>query len=149
MTVLRPKLTYLGLAFTVIALLWPTSALAVQGHGGAEGLVAHQFGHFLFILGLCYLFHQIFLGRFQDPGWFEFKAFILLLVLWNLLTFTGHWMREFVDPGKFSKVDGLAVAMTIDGPWDALFYLTRLDHLLLVPAFVSLLLALLKWRSQP
>ena len=148
MTVRRPVITSFGLSLTVIVLLWPSSALAVQGHGGAEGLVAHQIGHALFISGLSYLFYKIYWARFKDSGWFEFKAFLLVLVFWNLLTFTGHWMREFVDSGKFSKVDGRVVAMTIDGPWDVFFYLTRLDHLLLVPAFLLLLLALRKWRQQ-
>jgi hypothetical protein len=31
---------------------------------------------------------------------------------------------------------------------DALFYFSRLDHLLLLPAFLCLLAALLKWRKQ-
>ena len=145
----KPIITSCALPLVIITLLWPTAALAVQGHGGAEGLVAHQFGHALFIFGLSYLFYKIYLARLEDPGWFEFKAFLWVLVLWNLLTFTGHWMREFVDPGKFSKVDGRVIAMAIDGPWDAFFYLTRLDHLLLVPAFLLLLLSLRKWRLQP
>ena len=134
---------------TFIVLLRPSSALAVQAHGGAEGLVVHQIGHLLFILGISYLFYRVDLARFKDPGWFEFKTFLRVLILWNLLTFTGHWMREFVDPGKFSKVDNHVVAMTIAGPWDAFFYLTRLDHLLLVPAFLLLFMALRKWRRQP
>lgn len=130
-------------------LLWPSSAMAVQGHGGAEGLVAHQLGHILFIIGISYLLFKVYLDRFRESGWFEFKAFLWLLIFWNFLTFTGHWMREFVDSGKFSRLDNHVVAMFIDDPWDALFYLTRLDHLLLVPAFIFLLFALRKWRMQP
>ena len=138
-----------SLILITITLLWPSSVLAVQGHGGAEGLVAHQIGHALFVVGIGYLLYKIYLARFSDPGWLEFKAFLWLLISWNFLTFTGHWMREFVDQSKFSKVDGYVVAMTIDGPWDAFFYLTRLDHLFLVPSFLLLLLALRKWRWQP
>ncbi|MEN8136526.1 MAG: hypothetical protein ABFS18_13475 [Thermodesulfobacteriota bacterium] len=130
-----------------MTLLWPAAALAVQGHGGAEGLVAHQIGHALFVMGLCYLFYKIKLARFNEPGWVEFKAFLWVLIFWNMLTFTGHLMREFVAPGKFSKVAGHVVHMNINGPWDIFFYLTRLDHLLLVPAFFLLFLALRKWRA--
>jgi hypothetical protein len=133
----------------ISALLWPTSALAVQGHGGAEGLVSHQIGHTLFVVGISYLLYKIHRIRFVDSGWFEFKAFLWVMVLWNLLTFTGHWMREFVDLTKFSKVDGHVISIAIGGPWDAFFYLTRFDHLLLVPAFFLLLLSLRKWRLQP
>jgi hypothetical protein len=129
-------------------LLWPSSALAVQAHGGAEGLVAHQLGHLLFILGIGYLFYKIGRARFTGAGWFEFKTFLWLLLSWNLLTFSGHWMGEFVDQSKFFRVDGRVAGMAIDGAWDAIFYLTRLDHLLLAPAFLLLLLALRKWRRQ-
>ena len=148
MTVRKPVIAFCSLVFLIVTFLWPAAALAVQGHGGAEGLVAHQIGHGLFILGLSYLFFNIKLARFNKPGWFEFKAFLWMLFLWNLLTFTGHLMKEFVDSGKFAKIAGHVAHMSIDGPWDLLFYLTRLDHLLLVPAFFLLLLALRKWRGQ-
>jgi hypothetical protein len=134
---------------TISFIMRPSPALAVQAHGGAEGLVSHQIGHVLFVFGIGYLFYIVRRSRFENPGWSEFKVFLWLLILWNLLTFTGHWMREFVDPGKFLKVNDNIVGMTIDGPWDAFFYLTRLDHLLLVPAFFMLLLGLRKWRRQP
>ncbi len=149
MQVKRGVTMYYGLWATVIILLWPTAVPAVQGHGGAEGLVAHQGGHLFFVLGIGYLLYKIYRSRFNDPGWIEFKSFLWLLICWNLLTFTGHWMREFLEPGKLIKDEGRTVEMTIDGAWDFLFYLTRLDHLLLVPAFLLLFLALRKWRRQP
>lgn len=132
--------------FLAMTMVWPSSVLAVQQHGGAEGLVAHQMGHGLFVFGIIYLLYKIEADRFKSSGWGEFKVFLWLLILWNFLTFAGHWMREFVDQSKFSKIDGYITSMTIHGPWDFFFYLTRLDHLLLVPAFVLLLLALRKWR---
>ena len=36
----------------------------------------------------------------------------------------------------------------ISGPVDVLFYFSRLDHLLLLPAFLCLLTALTKWRKH-
>lgn len=149
MMVRKPSITSCSLPLLIIAMLWPASALAVQGHGGAEGLVSHQTGHVLFIVGLSYLLYKIHNTRFTAPGWVEFRAFLWTLVCWNMLTFTGHWMRELVDQSKFSKAGGHIISMTIDGPGDLFFYLTRLDHLLLLPAFFLLLLALRKWRSQP
>lgn len=149
MMVKRKITTVNGLLLTAVFLLWPQAAFAVQGHGGAEGLVSHQIAHGLFFSGIGYLLYKIHSARFKDPGWFEFKAFLWLLACWNLLTFSGHWMREFVAQNKFHKIDGHVVSMTIDGAWDAFFYLTRLDHLLLVPSFLLLLVALRKWRNQP
>ena len=57
-------------------------------------------------------------------------------------------MREHVDPATYTRVNNQIVSYQIDGIVDGYFYLTRLDHLLLVPAFVFLLLSLRKWRQQ-
>jgi hypothetical protein len=122
--------------------------MAVQQHGGAEGLVAHQIAHLLFIVGIGYLLSKIIRSRFNDPGWFEFKVFLWLIIGWNILTFTGHWMRESVDPAGFSRIYGRVVSYSVNDIFDAYFYLTRLDHLLLVPSFIFLFLALRKWGDQ-
>jgi hypothetical protein len=121
-------------------------ARAVQQHGGAEGLVSHQIGHLLFIMGMSFLLFRVYQTRLKSPGWFEFKAFVWLILSWNFLTLNGHWMREYVDPNKYIKAGGLTVAFTVSNVSDALFYLSRLDHVLLVPSFFFLLLALRKWN---
>lgn len=131
-----------------LGLFSASSVWAVQSHGGAEGLVSHQIGHFLFISGMVYLLIRFHLMRIQGKGWREFKAFIWLLVLWNLMTFSGHWMDELVSREKFIKSNGSTLSFVADNFLDVLFYLTRLDHLLLVPAFIFLLLALRKWRAS-
>ena len=137
------------LLLAAIVLFWPDQALAVQQHGGVEGLVAHQIGHVLFLVGIAYLLYKIFRSSFNEPGWFEFKIFLWLIIGWNLLTFSGHWMREVVDPAGFSKIDGRTVSYSVNGVVDAYFYLTRLDHLLLVPAFIFLFISLRKWGEKP
>ena len=133
--------------FTAFALLCsPLPAYAVQQHGGAEGLVSHQIGHILFIFGMGYLLYQINRSRIADPGWFEFKSFLWLIILWNLLTFSGHWMMEVINHDKFIMQGAHVTAFVVNDLSDAFFYLTRLDHLLLVPSFIFLFLALQKWR---
>ncbi|MDX1776528.1 MAG: hypothetical protein R3297_08090 [Desulfobulbales bacterium] len=126
----------------------PRHALAVQAHGGAEGLVSHQIGHIMFIAGMGYLLYRIVSNRIEGPGWSEFKLFLVTILLWNFLTFTGHWLHEVVDASKFMSRNGVTVAYKPGGFTDYYYYLTRLDHLVLVPSFVFLLLALKKW-SQP
>jgi hypothetical protein len=125
-----------------------TPALAVQSHGGAEGLVSHQIGHTLFTAGMGYLLYRTKSTSLKGPGWFEFRLFLWLLIAWNLMTFSGHWMNEFVSSDKFVYTNKHVVAFKVDTLFDAIFYLTRLDHLVLVPSFVLLLLALRKWRMQ-
>ena len=131
-----------------LGVLAPSAAWAVQQHGGAEGLVSHQIGHVLFILGMGYLLYQAHRNPIVGPGWREFRGFLWLIVLWNSLTFSGHWVREFIDPQRFLKAGNRTIAFTIEGFPDAIFYLSSLDHLILVPAIFLLLLALRKWRYQ-
>ncbi len=137
---LTPVITF------ILACLWAVPAFAVQAHGGSEGLVSHQVGHILFISGMIYLLYRVYHNHITGPGWFEFRGFLWLIILWNILTFTGHWMHEFVSPDQFMKDGGHIISFAITDLFDAVFYLTRLDHLLLVPSFLFLVVALHKWR---
>jgi len=125
-----------------------TPTWAVQAHGAIEGLVVHQIGHILFSIGMGFLLFRLYHIQLKSPGWLEFKVFLWLIIAWNFLSFSGHWMDEFMAAEKFIKSNGHTVAFSITCFTDAYFYLTRLDHLLLVPSFVFLLLALRKWRLQ-
>lgn len=127
-------------------LLQARPAWAVQMHGGLEGLMAHQIGHLLFLSGMAYLLLRIHRRHRVEPGWFEFRFFLYCIILWNGLTFTGHWLDEVISPEQFEKIGGRIIAFHISSPSDFIFYLSQLDHLLLVPAFLFLLLALRKWR---
>ncbi|MCK5195284.1 MAG: hypothetical protein KAQ71_15840 [Desulfobulbaceae bacterium] len=130
-------------------MLCATPAWAVQSHGGAEGLVSHQLGHILFFISMVFLLLQQRHRRLTGPGWREFKVFLILIILWNCLTFVGHWLREVVDMGKFVQDNGHTVGYQITNTFDLIFYLTRLDHILLVPAFLYLLMALRRWDQSP
>jgi hypothetical protein len=139
-------LRVLGTFFFLVLQAFP--AWAVQAHGGAEGLVSHQIGHVLFTIGMGYLLFRVYRLQIEGLDWLEFKIFLWLIIAWNFLTFTGHLMHEFVAPEKFITSDGHILSFSVTSFSDAYFYLTRLDHLLLVSSFIFLLLALRKWRSQ-
>lgn len=124
------------------------TAWAVQTHGGTEGLVAHQIGHVLFVLGMVYLLTRIRSMELPGSGWLEFKTFLWLVLFWNLITFSGHWLDEFVADEQFVRGGEGIVAFRLESVADLVYYLSRLDHLVLVPAFVFLLLALRKWTVQ-
>jgi len=125
-----------------------TPVWAVQSHGGTEGLVVHQIGHLLFAGGMAYLLFHLHRIKLSNYDWFEFKTFLWLIITWNLLTFSGHALSESVDKTKFVFQNGELVAFSIESFADAWFYLSRLDHLILLPSFVFLLLALRKWGQQ-
>ncbi|MFW8601473.1 hypothetical protein ACOHYD_08320 [Desulfobacterota bacterium M19] len=131
-----------------LVILQAVPALAVQHHGGTEGLVAHQTGHLLFIAGMAYLLISTWRERSSASGWPQFTTFLIFILLWNLLTFSGHWLAEYILPSQFQNHAGHHIAFTIHSSADMLFYLSRLDHLLLLPALYFLFLALKKWRRQ-
>lgn len=143
----RPPVFFIFLLFGLVCTwIWTAPAWAVQQHGGAEGLVSHEIGHILFVTGMVYLLFRIHrLPAHREPGWLQFKLFLWLIILWNALTFTGHWLQEIVDPARFVTANDQILGYRIASPADLLFYLSRLDHLFLVPALVFLLLALNKW----
>lgn len=132
----------------LVMLLAAKPAWAVQAHGGDEGLVVHQIGHLLFTVGMGYLVFRLRSMRQRGSGWVEFKVFIWLLIAWNVMTFTGHWMNAYEANEKFIKDHANTLVFTIENLFDAIYYLTRLDHLILVPSFAFLLIALRKWRMS-
>ncbi len=132
-------------SFFAVVILPASRAYGVQSHGGAEGLVSHQIGHFLFTIGMIFLLLRITRAGLSGAGWQEFKGFLWFIIFWNLLTFTGHWMKEAVATERFVRHSGQVTAFQVEGVFDMIFYLTRLDHLLLLPAFFLLLLAIRKW----
>ena len=138
---------HLRATFIFLAIILETNqAWAVQAHGGSEGLVSHQIGHFLFTTGMGYLLFRLRSMRQKGAGWLEFKTFVWLLIAWNVMAFSGHWMNEFVVNEKFIKDHARTLSFNIENLHDAIYYLTRLDHLILVPSFAFLLMALKKWR---
>jgi len=141
----RDRLLTLGLVPMLLILAGAAPAWAVQHHGGSEGLVSHQLGHLLFIVGMAYLLSHLDRLGLAGPGWKAFRGFLWTIIAWNLLTLSGHWLDERIDPGQYLTGGGRISAFTINSFTDAYFFLTRLDHLLLVPAFVLLLLALHRW----
>jgi hypothetical protein len=141
-----------ALLLALLLVLPAEPVCAVQQHGGIEGMVAHELGHLLFLFGMGFLLY-----RMRQPatrplthgrGWVAFRSFIWLIILWNVMTFYGHWHEEVISPDKFVLLNGERTAFRIASPLDLLFYLSRLDHLVLLPAFLCLLQALRQWRTQ-
>ncbi len=122
-------------------------AWAVQIHGGAEGLVAHQVGHVLFAGCTVYLLWLSRRNRWQGPGWGHFKGFLWLTILWNVLTFSGHWAHSSLPDSAFVVVGGREVGFHVDSLAGLIFYCASLDHLVLLPALICLAFALKQWAG--
>lgn len=129
---------------TFLLLSLPEISWAFQPHGAPEGLYVHQMSHVVFLCGLAYLYwHTRRTTALVSRGWHYLRCYCVLLILWNLLAFIGHAVATVLTPEDFLN----------SGSWDALilspltlekivFYITKMDHLLCVPAAFFLLISL-------
>lgn len=141
-----------GLAAAALAVcLSPSPALAIQTHGGMEGLYSHQIGHLLFLVAVLVLAARL----RGDPGatsrgWRYVKASCLLFAAWNAVAFCGHWLEEGLPGPAFVGGTGVFSRVLAEMPaWKAIvYYLCKLDHLLAVPAMLFFLLGLRAFRRE-
>ena len=120
------------------------NAWALQSHGGSEGVVVHQMAHSLYFAALLYLLWDVRRSGFSSSGWKFLKRFCWLMIVWNLLTFLGHFAQVALPEEDISTDDGylsafLLLPLTFD-KW--IYYIAGLDHLISVPALFCLYLAM-------
>jgi hypothetical protein len=125
-------------------ILWPVSAWATQTHGGLEGLWVHQMAHLFFALSMGLLIFWLRKWRLTvSQGWrfIQFAAFFF--IAWNMGTMASHWLQEQSGLIEVRNVAPLQVQIVTDESlrWlGKVYYLTKLDHLLCVPALLFLFL---------
>lgn len=120
------------------------SAMALQVHGGPEGLYVHQMAHLHYLFALVFFLWYIRRAAFTSRDWLFLQLFCLLMCLWNILAFVGHIAATNVEPT--SLVQGSHYLTTrLLPPYSVnnlVFYLAKLDHLLCVPALFCLYMAI-------
>ncbi len=124
----------------------PGTAWAVQSHGAPEGLYVHQLAHIFYTAAMCYLFWGVRQSKFESRGWRFLQIFCVLMVLWNIVAFTGHFLASYVASADFVR-DGGYLSTKLQGPLTMVkrvYYFIMLDHLLSVPALFFLYLAMKK-----
>ncbi len=121
-------------------------ALATQGHGGIEGVYAHQFAHlfFLFAMGsLIYWLRDRNLVR--EPGWRMIQYAALFLILWNVDALLVHALDDQFALIQVQRIGMWQIRLTDSLPHNGLklvYYIAKLDHLLCVPALIFLYVGL-------
>lgn len=120
------------------------SAWALQSHGAPEGLYVHQMAHLLFAATLAYLFwHTRRTPADTSKGWQYLQIFSVLLACWNLLAFAGHEAFEHLTVGDFIGKDSWEEQLTAPiSPVKALYFVSTMDHFLIVPALLALVISL-------
>ena len=127
-------------------LLLPDQVLATQGHGGIEGVYAHQIAHLFFIIsmgGLIYWLRQR--GLVRERGWHLIRLSAFFFILWNLDAFLVHLLDDQLGIIQVQRI-GLWQIRLVDlydsNILKVMYYFAKLDHLLCVPAIVFLYLGL-------
>ena len=126
--------------------LAPSTALATQGHGGIEGVYAHQIAHLFFIIsmgGLIYWLRQR--GLVRERGWQLIRLSAFFFILWNLDAFLVHFLDDQMGIIQVQRIGLWEIRLTDlynSNAFKTLYYFAKLDHLLCVPAIVFLYLGL-------
>ena len=125
-------------------LIVPDAAWALQSHGPPEGIYVHQMAHAFFVGSLVFLFLDLRRSVTKSQGWISLKKFCLLMIVWNVVAFTGHAVATLLAPRHIAGAESFFHAQLL-GPMDLTkltFYITRFDHLLLVPSLFFLFVGL-------
>lgn len=134
----------------IINLLWlflfcgADSAWALQSHGAPEGLYVHQMAHALFMASLAYLYwHTRRTQELTSKGWKYLQLFCVLLFFWNVLAFSGHQALEHLSSTDFIHKNTWGERLVAPITFiKALYYITKMDHFLVVPALLALVISL-------
>lgn len=135
------KLTALILLLLVVGC---ENAWALQSHGEPEGIYVHQIAHILFMGSLMYLYwHTRRTPALASRGWKYLQIFCIVFAAWNILALVGHESFAYLTPSDFVNKNSLEEH--IAGPITfvkVLYFLTKMDHLLYVPALLALVVSL-------
>jgi len=124
---------------------------ALQGHGGIEGVYAHQFAHVFFIVSMGILIYWLRERELvRETGWRFIQYAALFFILWNIDTIIVHALDD-----QFRVIQTQSVGtwqIRIDDVYShnvikLFYYFAKLDHLLCVPALVLLYLGLKRLKE--
>ena len=133
--------TYL-LIICSVTIFFPGLALATQGHGGIEGVYAHQIAHIFFIISLGVLIYWLRARKLvQTTGWRFIQYSALFFILWNLDAITVHALDDQFGIIQTETIGIWRIQITDSFGHNflkILYYVIKLDHLLCVPALLFL-----------
>ena len=128
--------TIFWIIFTIII---PSSALALQNHGGAEGLYVHQMSHIFFMLSMGSLIYWLRERNLvRDIGWRYIQYSAFLFICWTFDAFVVHFVDEQLTIVRIREA-GWQIRINDSVGWlEMIYYIGKLDHLLCVPAIFFL-----------
>lgn len=143
-TFILAKKTHL-IAVLLLALLFnPSVAHAVQVHGAPEGIYVHMMAHILFAAAMFFLIYTLQRHPLvRCPGSPYLKLSLFFFLLWNINAMVVHILGLNLPENAITGAS--LFTQRLEGPltWQRwLYYITRNDHLLCVPAMWCMMLFL-------
>ena len=139
---MKTKITTYFFSICSAIILFPGLASATQGHGGIEGVYAHQIAHLFFIISLGVLIYFLRARELvRAAGWRYIQYSAFFFILWNIDTITVHALDDQFRIIQAETVGVWQIKIADTFGSDALkffYYIIKLDHLLCVPALLFL-----------
>jgi len=146
---MTPLGRFLSVVFWIAACLFLGAASpvqAVQVHSGPEGLYAHQISHVFFASSMGLLVYWLRRRELvREPGWRLIQYAAIFFILWNFDSVLAHYLDDRVD--LYARIDAATLqgkVSLLKGPKEliVIYYVSKMDHLLSLPAIVLLYLGL-------
>ena len=133
-------------AILLLQFVLPLPAAATQGHGGIEGVYAHQFAHIFFLFAMASLNYWLRARDLvRDPGWRMIQYSALFFILWNIDTLLVHALDDQFELIQVERIGMWKIQLTDSFDHNGLklfYYVAKLDHLWCVPALIFLYIGL-------
>lgn len=140
---MAPKFKIIAVFFSLF--LIPSKAWAIVPHA-YQGIYIHQMGHIFFIISCLFISWVIFKKNlYKEKGWKYILFAEAFFALWNIDAFIGHISEYWIEPsqiiGNREGWDYFKREIILEGK-EYLYYITKHDHILLVPAMFMFYLGL-------
>lgn len=118
--------------------LFPSPALAIIPHWDPrEAFFIRQFSYLFFMLAMLYFIYELRQGKLQHRGFRLLVWASIFFALWNFDCFIGQLFALYYETQSGQANFGAWVT-----------YVAKLDHLLLVPAFIFFYLGIRALRRE-
>ncbi len=135
------RLFFAFLGFMILGWTYPESAFAYIPHWDPkEGFFIRQFSYLFFLFSMLFFFYELKAENLRRKPGFRFLALASgFFALWNLDCFVGQFVALGLGAPVILEPAGIfSQKLVMSTPWVWVYYLSKLDHLLLVPAFLFL-----------
>ena len=127
----------------------PPPLLALQTHGGLEGLYVHQGAHLFLIISLIIFLINVHRSSLElKKAWRLLYWGAFLFVFWNIWACIGHVVEILVPESLFVTLPGRIVPSLGINSWqEVAYYILKMDHLFCLPALMFFYAGLRKAQS--